>query len=53
VNDLFGLHLSDEDVDTIGGWILSENMDIAVGHEAVIENYRFKVLELEGYHVNL
>lgn len=51
VNALFGLHLSDEDVDTIGGWILSENMDVAIGHEVVVENYCFKVLEIDGYHV--
>ena len=24
VNDLLGIHLSDEDVDTLGGWILSK-----------------------------
>ncbi|MBH0160511.1 transporter associated domain-containing protein [Fictibacillus sp. 26RED30] len=51
VNDLFGLHLSDDYVDMIGGWIQSENMDIAMGDEAVVENYCFKILELEGYHV--
>ena len=41
VNDLFGLNINDEDVDTIGGWILSEKMEIKMGDEVSVENYRF------------
>ncbi|MQR97589.1 hemolysin family protein [Fictibacillus phosphorivorans] len=51
VNDLFGLNINDEDVDTIGGWILSEKMEINMGDEVSVENYRFKILEIDGYHV--
>lgn len=51
VNDLFGLNINDEDVDTIGGWILSEKMEIKMGDEVSVENYRFKILEIDGYHV--
>ncbi|MED1864609.1 hemolysin family protein [Fictibacillus nanhaiensis] len=51
VNDLFGLNINDEDVDTIGGWILSEKMEIHMGDEVSVENYRFKILEIDGYHV--
>ncbi|MBN3553355.1 HlyC/CorC family transporter [Fictibacillus nanhaiensis] len=51
VNDLFGLSINDEDVDTIGGWILSEKMEINMGDEVSVENYRFKILEIDGYHV--
>ncbi len=51
VNDLFGLNINDEDVDTIGGWILSEKMGIKMGDEVSVENYRFKILEIDGYHV--
>ncbi|MBD7965441.1 hemolysin family protein [Fictibacillus norfolkensis] len=51
VNDLFGLNINDEDVDTIGGWILSEKMEVNMGDEVSVENYRFKILEIDGYHV--
>ncbi|MFC0189899.1 hemolysin family protein [Fictibacillus aquaticus] len=51
VNDLFGLNISDEDVDTIGGWILSEKMEVNTGDEIAVDNYLFKVLEADGYHV--
>ncbi len=51
VNDLFGLNINDEDVDTIGGWILSEKIEIKMDDEVSVENYRFKILEIDGYHV--
>src|SRR5690606_31701157 len=31
VNDLLGISLSDEEVDTLGGWILSQNSDVKIG----------------------
>ena len=31
VNDLLGLEINDEDVDTIGGWILTENYEVKQG----------------------
>lgn len=51
VNDLFGLNINDEDVDTIGGWVLSEKMEVNKGDEVLVDSYRFKVLEVDGYHV--
>jgi CBS domain containing-hemolysin-like protein len=52
VNDLLGTSLVHEDVDTIGGWFLSQNIDTKVGTEIEAEEeYLFKVLELEGHHL--
>jgi CBS domain containing-hemolysin-like protein len=51
VNDLFGLSIDDTDVDTIGGWILTEHYDIKVGDSVQIDRYSFKVLEMDGHHV--
>ncbi|PLS02391.1 hemolysin family protein [Neobacillus cucumis] len=51
VNDLFGLDLDDTDIDTIGGWILSQKMDLAEGERIHHGNYQFKVLEVDGYHI--
>jgi len=53
VNDLFGLELDDTDIDTISGWILTQNMDISEGEKIHHGNYAFKVLELDGYHIKL
>lgn len=51
INDLFGLSIDDTDVDTIGGWILTEHYDIAVGDSVEVDRYSFKVLEMDGHHV--
>jgi len=51
INDLFGLSIDDTDVDTIGGWILTEHYDIMVGDSIQIGAYSFKVTEMDGHHV--
>jgi CBS domain containing-hemolysin-like protein len=51
INNLFGLEIDDSDVDTISGWILTEKMEIQVGESITIENYQFKVLDMEGYTI--
>lgn len=51
VNDLFGLDIQDEDMDTIGGWILNEKMDVVEGDKLEYGDYEFKVLEIDGYHI--
>lgn len=39
VNDLFGIHLIADDVDTIGGWIMVQKQIVAEGD--IIENTAF------------
>ncbi|MFD3450044.1 hemolysin family protein [Microbacteriaceae bacterium 4G12] len=51
VNDLFGLAIDDSDVDTISGWILTENFEIQQGESIIIENYKFRILEMDGHHI--
>ena len=51
INDLFGLDLDDSEMDTIGGWILSEKMDVVEGDKVRYDDYEFKVLEIDGYHI--
>ncbi len=53
VNDLFGLDIHDDEMDTIGGWILSEKMDVVEGDKLNYGDYEFKVLEIDGYHIKL
>jgi CBS domain containing-hemolysin-like protein len=51
VNDLLGTDLSDEEVDTIGGWFLTQDIDAAP--ESVIEydGYAFKVKDIDSHHI--
>lgn len=51
VNDLLGTHLSDEEVDTIGGWILSKNFDIQEGESIHEEGFIFTVKEIDGHQI--
>lgn len=48
VNNLLGTGISDEDVDTIGGWFLTQNMDADIGSELKVGDYTFKVIEKDG-----
>ena len=45
VKDLFGLHIEEDDVDIIGGWIMMQNHEIEEGQHVEAEGYEFKVLE--------
>lgn len=51
VNNLLGTNLSDEDIDTIGGWFLTQNFDAQVGTEIEYDGYIFKVHESDGHHI--
>jgi CBS domain containing-hemolysin-like protein len=51
VNDLLGLDLDDEDIDTIGGWILTENYEAKEGDILYFDGYSFKILEMEEHHI--
>lgn len=51
INDLFELDINDEDVDTIGGWMLTENYEVKQGDVIDFSPYLFKVLEMEDHHI--
>jgi CBS domain containing-hemolysin-like protein len=51
VNDVLGTHISDDDVDTLGGWILTQKYDVKQGDAIEFEGYEFTVNELDGHHI--
>jgi len=51
INELFKLDLDNTEIDTIGGWILSQKMDVVEGEVIEYGDYGFKILELDGYHI--
>lgn len=51
VNDLLGTNIDDEDIDTIGGWILTENYDAKQGDVVEKDGYSFKVKDMEEHHI--
>lgn len=53
VNDILGTNLSDEEMDTIGGWFLTRNFDAKKGDEIIEEGFTFKIIEITGHHIIL
>ncbi len=51
VNDMLGLDINDEDVDTIGGWILTENYEAKQGDILYHNSYSFKIVDMEDHHI--
>lgn len=51
INDVFSLDIDDTDVDTIGGWILTENFDVQEGDSIKYQTCSFKVLKLDGHYI--
>ena len=51
VNDMLGLDINDEDVDTIGGWILTENYEVKQGDILYHNSYSFKIVDMEDHHI--
>ncbi len=51
VNEIYGLSIDDSELDTIGGWILSQNSEIQEQEIISFDGYDFKVIELDGHQV--
>jgi CBS domain containing-hemolysin-like protein len=51
VNDLLGTTLDEEDVDTIGGWFLTQKFDVHKGDTIENGGFVFQIKEIEGHHI--
>ena len=51
VNDILGTDIEDEDIDTIGGWFMTQHFDVEEGDTIEYDGYRFKVTEQDGHHI--
>ncbi|WP_405102788.1 hemolysin family protein [Oceanobacillus sp. FSL H7-0719] len=51
LNDILGIELEDDEVDTIGGWIFTANLDAQEGVTIEYENHRFIIEEMDGYQI--
>jgi len=51
VNDTLAIDLVEDDVDTLGGWILTGKYEVAIGDKREAGGYEFIVKEMDGHHV--
>ncbi len=52
VNNLLGTKIVDEDIDTIGGWFLTQSFQSAAGAKIEMDGYVFKVYDGDDYHIH-
>ncbi|TYR81239.1 HlyC/CorC family transporter [Priestia megaterium] len=51
LNEMLGTNIDDTDVDTIGGWVLTEKYDVQQGESLSFEDYDFTVSQMENHHI--
>jgi CBS domain containing-hemolysin-like protein len=51
INDLLGVEIDDEDIDTIGGWVLTENYEAKEGDIIHHDTFTFKILDMDEHHI--
>jgi CBS domain containing-hemolysin-like protein len=51
INELLGTSIDHTDVDTIGGWILTHDIEPKQGTSFTVDNYQFTVLEVDGHQI--
>ncbi|MBP2076530.1 CBS domain containing-hemolysin-like protein [Oceanobacillus polygoni] len=51
VNQLLNIYLADDEVDTIGGWFFTNNLEAEVGAVMEYEGYEFILEEKDGYQI--
>jgi len=52
INDLLKIDIDDEDIDTMGGWILTENYESKQGDVLKYGDYHFKIKEMKDHHIH-
>jgi CBS domain containing-hemolysin-like protein len=51
VNNLLGIGLDEDDVDTIGGWFLNKSYDAKLSDSIYAEGYVFTISEIDEHHI--
>lgn len=51
INEMLDTNLSDEEVDTIGGWMLANHLDAERGTTVEAQGHHFIVEEIDGYQI--
>ncbi|WJY28938.1 MULTISPECIES: hemolysin family protein [Sporosarcina] len=51
VNTTLGIDIDEEDIDTIGGWFMSQRFEAIPGEKIIEQGYEFSVKDVEGHHI--
>ncbi len=51
LNELVGTNIDDNEIDTIGGWFLTNKIEPQKGTTIEHDNYKFTILEVDGHQI--
>ncbi|WP_026023057.1 hemolysin family protein [Paenisporosarcina sp. TG20] len=51
VNDILGIDIDEEDIDTIGGWLMTKHFEAIQGEKIIEQGYEFTIKHMEGHHI--
>lgn len=51
VNDLLGIDIDEEDIDTIGGWFMTKSYETVKGEKILEQGFEFMIKEIDGHHI--
>ena len=51
VNDILGISINEEDIDTIGGWFMTQRFEAIQGEKIIEQGFEFMVKDVDGHHI--
>ncbi|MBE1554936.1 hemolysin family protein [Sporosarcina limicola] len=51
INDILGISIDEEDIDTIGGWFMTQRFEAIQGEKIIEQGYEFMVEDVDGHHI--
>lgn len=51
VNEILGISIIEEDIDTIGGWFMTERFEAIKGEKIIEQGYEFMIKDVDGHHI--
>ncbi|MHA6261223.1 hemolysin family protein [Sporosarcina sp. CAU 1771] len=51
VNDLLQINIDEEDLDTIGGWFMTQRFEAIKGEKIIEQGYEFMIKDMDGHHI--
>ncbi len=51
INDILGIDIDEDDIDTIGGWFMTQRFDAVQGEKIIEQGYEFMVKDVDGHHI--
>lgn len=51
VNELLGIDIDEEDIDTIGGWFMTKSYETVKGEKILEQGFEFMIKEIDGHHI--